>query len=152
MNIAIVLPHLAPSQLRDEVFDIINRNRSVSNNSYTIFFENAAPCFSSVVAPIMNVSELKHFRGRAIHFTLSSPRFTLNSIYQVETILYSYDLDWLSSHPDYISNVKLYRNDKLKLVTRSDSYANLLSKYCNKKVETKTLESLLLEERHLNEK
>lgn len=149
MNIAIVLPHLAPSQLRDEVFDIINRNRNNTNNSYTVFFENAAPCFSSVIAPIMNVSELKHFRGRAIHFTLSSPRFTLNSIYQVETILYSYDLDWLSGHPDYISNVQLYRNDKLKLVTRSDSYANLLSKYCNKHVERKELEKLMLEEHNV---
>jgi hypothetical protein len=147
MNLAIVLPHLAPSQLRDEVFDIINRNRDKTNNSYAVFFENAAPCFSSVIAPVMNVSELKHFRGRAIHFSLSSPQFTLKSIYKVETILYSYDLDWLAGNPDYVENMKIYRNENLKLITRSDSYVNLLSKYCNKKVELKSLEDLLLEER-----
>ncbi len=146
MNLGLVVPHLAPSQLRDEVFDIINRNKKTTNNSFTLFFENAAPCFSPVIAPIMNVSELKHFRGRAIHFSLSSPEFTINSLYPIDSILYSYDLDWLSGKNDFVENVKLYRNENLRLITRSNEYANLLSKYANKKVEVKTLEELLLEE------
>lgn len=94
----------------------------------------------------MNVSELKYFSGRVIHFSLSSPEFTLNSIYPIDNVLYSYDLDWLNGMNNFVNNVKLYRNKNLRLITRSNEYANLLSKYANKKVEMKTLEELLLEE------
>lgn len=143
MNIGITLPHLAPSQAKDEVFDIVNRLSWKGENSYSIFFENVAPNFRNVSAPTMNISDSRFFKGIMIGFTLSSVSFSLNSPNSCETILYSYDLEWLRNNRPFLDNILVYRNPNLKIYTRSKDYANLLGHYSNREVGVISLEELL---------
>ncbi len=145
MNIGLILPHLSIAQIKDEVVDIINKNSQQGKNSYSIFFENTSPNYRMVLAPLMNISDSKFFKGRLITFSLSTIQYALNSPNLVEPVLYVYDLEWLRGHTDFVKNVSIYRNPKLKIYTRSEDYADLLNKYANIKVEVKSLEKLMTE-------
>lgn len=142
MNVGIILPHVASSQLKDEVFDIVNAY-SEKGNSYTIFFENVAPNYRYILAPLMNIADSKFFKGRLIGFTLSSTDFMLRSFNEVESVLYAYDMEFLRGKTDFISNNKVYRNPELKILTRSNDYKNLLQNYSNRTVDVISLEQIM---------
>ncbi len=142
MNVGIILPHVASSQLKDEVFDIVNAYAE-KGNSYTIFFENVAPNYRYILAPLMNIADSKFFKGRLIGFTLSSTDFMLKSFNEVEPILYAYDLEFLRGKTDFIANNKVYRNPNLQLYTRSHDYKKLLENYSNRSADVISLEKLM---------
>lgn len=142
MNIGIILPHVASSQLKDEVFDIVNAYAE-KGNSYTIFFENVAPNYRYILAPLMNIADSKFFKGRLIGFTLSSTDFMLRSFNEVESVLYAYDLEWLRGKTNFIENNAVYRNPNLQLCTRSNDYARLIEGYANRTPSVVSLEKLM---------
>lgn len=146
MNVALILPHLSSSQVRDEIFFTVGSNIAKTNNSFSLFFENASPCYSSAPMSMMNISEFRYFSGRAITFSLKEAHYPLSSFNKIEPVLYAYDLDWLDGETDFIKNVEIYRNPSLALYTRSESYADMIEKYSGRRPLVKTLEEVLLSE------
>ncbi len=130
-NIGVILPHLGPSQLAHEVITKVNAERGC----YSLYYEGLYPAYTRIHSSLMNITESKYFSGRLISTTLSSAEYTLFSLQHIELIYYCYDLEFLRGKTDYIHNISIYRNPKLKLFTRCESYAKILSDYCNKEVE-----------------
>lgn len=146
MNVGLILPHLSIAQIKDEVFNIIDRY-SQGKNSYSIFFENTSPNYRMSLAPLMNISDSKFFSGRLISFSLSTIEYALKSPNLVEPILYVYDLEWLRGQTDYVKNISIYRNPRLRVCTRSADYKRLLDNYANINSTVVSLETLMTEEK-----
>lgn len=139
MKTGIILPHLGNSQLTYEVQKIVFENQDTQE--FYIFYEQSYPSQYSFFAPIMNISEMKHFSGRLIGFTLSSLSYLDKAVLPIEPIVYLYDLEWLRGKTDYISNVQQFR--KYKLYTRSQEYAELIQNYTNHTCEFKQLKDVI---------
>lgn len=143
LRVGIILPHLAPSQIKDEVFDMIDKYATV--HDYSIFYENVAPNLRRCLAPIYNIADSKFFTGRLVSFSLQSSPFLLKAYKHVEPIIYLYDIPWLRGSTDYIENNRILRNPELKLITRSKDYASLIKHYTGILPEVKTLEQIMTE-------
>jgi hypothetical protein len=139
MKIGIILPHLMPSQLSFEIFDIINNGQT--SHEYTIFYENISKVFNPPFCPIMNISEMKYFSGRLVGFSLDTVNYMLKSIKIVEPILYLYDIEWLRGKTNYLENVNKLR--QITTLTRTEQYADIISKYANIECEAVWLEDVI---------
>lgn len=146
MNIGIILPHLSPSQIKDEVFDIVNQHGQNDNFSYSIFYENVSPNLRVCLAPIFNIADSKFFSGKLIGFSLESSTFLLKTFKNVRPYFYLYDLPWCRNRTDFMANNQIFRNPQLTLITRSHDYAKLIKNYTGILPEVKSLEQLLTEE------
>jgi len=143
LRVGIILPHLAPSQIKDEVFDIVDKYATI--NDYSIFYENVTPNLRRCLAPIFNIADSKFFTGRLVSFSLQSSPFLLKAYKHVEPILYLYDIPWLRGNTDFMENNRILRNPNMKLVTRSTDYAKAVKNYTGILPEVKTLEQIMTE-------
>lgn len=134
----IILPHLGPSQLNEEIIDIVN-----GGGDYTIFFEDVSKTYRPINVPMMNITESRYFSGRLIAFTLLSANYILNSLKHIKAEYYLYELPWLRGYNNFIENIKILRNESLGVTTRSKEYASLFNKYANREIAVKTIEEIL---------
>lgn len=142
MNIGIILPHLSPSQIKDEVFDIVNQHGQNNNFSYSIFYENVSPNLRVCLAPIFNIADSKFFSGKLIGFSLESSTFLLKNFKNVKSCLYLYDIPWRNNN-DFVQNNIILRNENLTLYSRSKDYCKLIKNYCGKEPKLSSIEDLL---------
>lgn len=116
-----------------------NANRFVDNINHdcVAFIKNmSSPCIKPNFS-VMFCHEMWHFDGYLIATDLDSAEQISKIVSPAKKMFYVWDLEWLRRHnnKDYVRNVDIYRNPELKLVVRSESHANELSKYCNRKVD-----------------
>ena len=129
VQVGIILPHLGPSQLAHEVITKINETRG----PYTLYFEDVCPTYTRIHSALMNLSESKFFTGRLIATSPLSANYILSSLKHIEACFFINDIFWYRGLNNYIQNVNLLRNPKLKLYTRCEQYADIIEKYCGVK-------------------
>lgn len=116
-----------------------NANRFVKsvNNDCVAFIKNMSPPCIKPNFSVMFCHEMWHFDGYLIATDLDSAEQISKIVSPAKKMFYVWDLEWLrrTNNKDYVRNVDIYRNPELKLVVRSESHANELSKYCNRKVD-----------------
>jgi hypothetical protein len=139
INVGIILPHLGASQLTEEVLNSISDGK----NRYVLYYENLANPYRPIPYMNTNITETVHFKGRLIATTLFSASYILSNLNYTEKIFYIYELEWLKGRRDFLENLKTYRNQDIKLYTRSEEYSKLIGNYCNRKVEVKEIKELV---------
>lgn len=137
-SVGVILPHVGPSQLAEEVFSAMT-----GDDMYSIYYERVANPYRPTVIPLHTVSECLFFSGRLIATSLFSAQFILSSLQHIEACYYIYDLPWLRGQTNFVENLKILRNPELKLYTRSEEYKSLIEKYTNRSVEVKTIGDLI---------
>ncbi len=135
----IILPHFGPSQLTEEVLNIINKD----NGNVTLYYESAVQQYRPISFPYLNVTECLHFSGKLIGTTLFSLGYITKSLKKIDAYAFLYDLPWLNGFTDYMANIKLLRNPDLKLLTRSEDYAKMVRNYTNRECGVCTIEELI---------
>ena len=141
MNVGIVLPHLGPSQLTEEVLECCLRGK----DKYALYYENVVKLYRPVPFFNSNISETLFFTGKLIATTFFSANYILSSLNHNKHIMYFYDIEFLRGRTDFIQNISTLRSPQLELYTRSEDYAKLISNYCNKEVKVRTIEQVINE-------
>ncbi len=140
MNTGVIIPHVGPSQLTEEVLEAAKYPQNV----YSIFYEHETECYRAIPHLLSNVSESLIFTGRLIATSLSSAKYVIKSLNHVQRIFYVYDLEFLrEGKNNYIANLEIYRHPSLKLYTRCEDYADRLRKYANVDVEVDSIYNVM---------
>ena len=137
MNIGVIVEDLGMSQLSYSVINNINSAcEHNSENDYVIFYENMSNPILPANCAIMNSSELWSFEGVVIATTASSAMFALDAVNKTKKFFYIWDLEWTRgrNRPDFIKNLRPYRNENITLIARSDEHVKAIQNYCNRKV------------------
>lgn len=158
INIAAIIDNLGPSQKSFYLIKEFNKTLSNSNKSASLFFDNSDICASVFfkrsaipVVPVMfsckNISFLSGYHDIAICTTLDEAQLLLKSDNSANKYLYLWDIEWLAQpyEYDYVCNILL--DNRLKIITRSQSHSDVLYNFCNKKsvgiVDNWNLDSLI---------
>jgi hypothetical protein len=130
--IGVILNSLESSQLA--YFAIKQGNSIVENGcDFVIFQENSFPACLKPNFAIMNTAEMWKFRGHLISTNLSHAAQLIKVKNHLKKYFYVHDLEFLRTKRNFVENVKIYRNDELKLIAPSQEYADILENYCNRK-------------------
>lgn len=120
----LILHNLRNSQLNYLGINQANRYR----NAVIFYMEESPPC-TPITVCTMHVHEIWNFKGTLIATNLNSAELCLNK--GGDHIFYINELEWMHGNGDYFKNHSIY--NKMRLVTRSDKYADYVENYCNKR-------------------
>ena len=135
-NIGIILPNLEMSQLAFETINTINQEISTNNGyDYRIFFENLSARCLDVMCSTMNLSEVYSYDGLIISTTLDNTRTSLNAVGNLQRAFLVWDLEFIRNQNNFVENLKIYRDPRLKLITRSNDHDKVLMNYTNRKAD-----------------
>lgn len=134
MNIGIIIPDMAASQLAYMAINQANIGARETNDSYFLFFENmAAPCVRPLVT-CLNISELHTFNGVLISTSIDTTLYAINAITNTKKIFYVWDLEWIRPNKNnFLYNMQAFRNENVEITCRSERHAKLIGNYCNRK-------------------
>lgn len=136
-KVGIILNSLASSELA--FFSVNSLNRfvvnDVSHDAVIFISEIAKPCLKPLFS-IQNMVDMWSFEGTLIGTNINDGKFMINAPIRATKILYMYDLEWLRrGKNNFLYNIDVMRNPKLKLVARTQEHANLIENYCNRQVD-----------------
>ncbi len=134
LNIAAYVKDLSPSQGSFYLIKEFNNLLENTDVSPSVFHDKTCippkhPCFSCRMAALMSP-----YRGSIIATTMQGAKTTLKLANKADRYLYFWDLDWLRNTVWYSSAMSILRDDRLKLIARSESHAECIENFCNKKV------------------
>tara|TARA_A100001201_G_scaffold143423_1_gene145002 strand:+ start:1114 stop:1380 length:267 start_codon:yes stop_codon:yes gene_type:complete len=69
-----------------------------------------------------------------ISTTIEDADKTLKASSASSKFLYLWDLEWLDAPMYYETAMRILRDDRLKIIARSKSHAEVIESYCNKSV------------------
>ncbi len=100
-------------------------------HSYYIIKEQLSPHILEVNLPILTIDQIYHFDGVLICFNLEHVKKAINSIRCDKIIYYMDNIDYVKD-PDYLYNIRVLRDPRVKLITPSYTYSTILKNYINK--------------------
>lgn len=129
--IGVILPFVGPSQM---AFYAIHNLNNISYNTHDvdciIFTENLDKGCVPSLHSIMDVSQIWNFNGLLISTNIDNTMMNIKSTNAAKKIFYIWDLEWLRNKKNFTENMKVYRNEQINLVTRSEDYADAVHNYC----------------------
>lgn len=134
INISALVPDLSVSQSSFYLIKEFNKCLSNTDLSMGVFHLRAAlppvqPLFSC-----KNVAFLNSYNGVVVSTRIEEANITLQSCSKTDRYLYLWDLDWLEKPVHFETAMKTMRDEKLKLIARSKSHAEVIKNFCNKDV------------------
>ena len=133
-SLGIIIPHLGPSQLAFMILKQTELLKGLGWSSFLFYEDLLRPCINPTVAT-MNITEAVRFNGHCISTNLNQTRLLLNSNTGGKKIFYVWDLEWLRGHDDFDLNSKIYRDENLTLISRSNEHSQALKNYCNREAD-----------------
>ena len=94
--------------------------------------EKFPPCIP-VPCSRMNISEMWSCKGVVIATNLTTANTLAKAVIPAKKVFYVWDLEFLRGNKNFKENVEIYRNPSLTLICRSQSHAEALENYCNRK-------------------
>jgi len=134
INIAAVIEHLGPSQKSFYLIKEFNRALNYQEICVSAFFEKSTVPVVPTMFSCKNVSFISGYHHNAISTTLGEADILLKSSNNSRKFLYLWDLEWLYTPKKYSDVCKILLDDRLSILARSESHANLIENFCNKKV------------------
>lgn len=134
INIAAHVTDLSPSQKSFYLIKEFNKMLENTELSPSVFHNRGCippkhPCFSCRMAAFMPA-----YNGAVIATSMEEARTIIKLANKSDRYLYVWDLDWLTNPVWYSTAMEILRNDKLKLIARSEQHATLIQNFCNKHV------------------
>jgi len=132
INIAAIINDLGPSQ---KSFYLIKKFNELSRNpnfSCSAFVSNLGV---PVTKPLFSCSSLSFFSdyiGSAIATTLEEADILLKSNNNCKKYLYLWDIEWVVRPMNFTAVCNILRDDRLKIISRSESHSQITNNFCNK--------------------
>jgi|TARA_R110000851_G_scaffold31375_5_gene84958 hypothetical protein len=132
-NISVFVQDLSVSQKSFYLIKEFNRCLDDTDVSTSVFVERPSippitPCFSC-----RSVAFLSGYNGTVIATTIDGADKILKATNASSKYLYLWDMEWLETPMYFAAAMRILRDDRLKLIARSQSHAELIESFCNKK-------------------
>lgn len=136
MKIGIIIPSLDLNQLAFETISEINKSIiKGSKNDYTIFYQELTSSCIEPLCATMSMNEAHTHNGILVATNLDSAEFLTKTTNKSKKIFYIWDLEFIRNKANFLHKMKVYRNPKLTLISRSREYNRALESFCNRKAE-----------------
>jgi hypothetical protein len=133
MNIAAVIEHLGPSQKSFYLIKEFNKAINRKDMCVSVFFQKSTVPVVPLMFSSKSVSFLSGFHHNAVCTTISEADMLLKSSNNANKYLYLWDLEWLYLPQNYNSICNVLLDDRLSIIARSESHAQLIENFCNKR-------------------
>ena len=132
-NISAFVKDLAVSQSSFYLIKEFNKCLEDTDISASVFFERAAipplpTCFAC-----KSVAFLSGYKGTVLATTIDGADKILKTSNASSKYLYLWDLEWLETPMFFESAMRILRDDRLQIIARSESHAELIENFCGKK-------------------
>jgi hypothetical protein len=132
-NISVFIKDLSVSQKSFYLIKEFNRCLEDTDISTSVFVERPSippvpPLFSC-----KSVAFLSGYNGTVIATTIDEADKILKASNASSKYLYLWDMEWLETPLYFEEAMRILRDDRLKLIARSKSHAELIESFCNKK-------------------
>jgi hypothetical protein len=134
-RLGFLLANTGESQLAYHV--VKNANDYVERHAdldVVAFFENTAKPWLIPTFALMNISEAYSFNGVAIATNLDTAARLSRFPGPSARFFYLWDLEWLRTDQGYEAMRDVYRDPRLKLIARTQEYADLFERCWNRQV------------------
>lgn len=133
-NISAVIRDLGPSQKSFYLIKAFNKMSQSVENCTSVFFERPSLHVTKPFFACMDVSFLSSFSGHAIATTVQEASILLKSNNACKKFLYLWDMEWLDQPMNFSPVCDVLLDDRLHIIARSESHAQIIENFCNKKV------------------
>lgn len=107
-------------------FTLKTANALARNYPTTIFYLDTSVPTMDNICSILSAKEAYSFEGVLIASDYETSRILLNCVSPLK-FLYIWDLEWTINRKKWVEWSKVYQNDRLELLCRSESHAKLVS-------------------------
>ena len=132
-SISAVLNDLGPSQ---KAFYFIKSFNELSRNpkfSCSAFVCNIGVPVTKPLFSCSSVSFFSDYLGIAISTTIAEAEMLLKSNNNSDKYLYLWDMEWTNKPVNYSQACNILLDERLKIIARSKSHAQIIENFCNKK-------------------
>jgi hypothetical protein len=134
LKLAAVVNDLGPSQRNFYMIKEFNRTATSKDASISTFYSRPIAPITKPHFSCRSVAFLSGYNGIAIADSLTCAETLLKSHNRSDKYLYLWDIDWLITPVNFSVACDILRDDRLKLIARSESHAKVISNFCNKDV------------------
>jgi hypothetical protein len=135
INVAALVNDLAISQ---KTFYLISQfNQCIDNTDLSVGVFNIRAS-RPPIKPLFgckNVAFLNAYNGVVISTTMEEAEISLKASNNSKKFLYLWDLDWLENPVYFSVAMRILRDDRLKIIARSSSHAEMIEEFTNRPVE-----------------
>ena len=131
-NIAAVVNDMGPSQKSFYMIKEFNKAAQNVSLSVTAFFNQTALPVTRPLFCCQNIAFFSGYHGHAICTTLSEAEMVLKSNNNSTKYLYLWDMDWLIQPVHFMTAANVMRDERLKIISRSESHSQIIENFCNK--------------------
>jgi len=132
INIAAIVKDLGPSQQSFYLIKKFNELSRDPNFSCSAFVANLGVPVTKPLFSCSSVSFFSDYIGMAIATNLEEADILLKSNNNCKKYLYLWDLEWLVRPMNFTQVCNILRDDRLKIIARSKSHADIINNFCNK--------------------
>ena len=132
-NITAVLTDLGPSQKSFYFVKNFNELSRNPNFSCSAFLCNIGMPVTKTLFSCSSVSFFSDYFGIAISTSIVEANMLLKSNNNSKKYLYLWDMEWLVRSMNYSQICDILLDNRLKIIARSKSHAQIIENFCNKK-------------------
>ena len=134
LNLAAFVDDLGPSQKCFYLIKEFNKGATSKDMSISAFYSRPVTPITRPHFSCRNVAFLSGYHGVTIATSLTCAETLLRSHNRSDKYLYLWDIDWLITPVNFSAACDILRDDRLKLIARSESHARVISDFCNRGV------------------
>lgn len=143
--IGFAVDNLGFSELSYYLIRAINECLEEDCPDITVFYSTLTRPILPLNTASMQMTELYGFAGVGVATNFHTAQKLLKCPAPQKKIFYIYDLEWIRNKVDFSILCEVYRNPSLELVTRSEDYANVVSKLFHREVAVKDFYDIIHE-------
>lgn len=132
-NIAAVVRELSVSQNSFYLIKEFNTCLDNTDLSMSVFFERPAITPVDAMFACRSIVYLSGYNGIVIATSIQDADKILKASNSSSRYLYLWDLTWLEQPVYFEKTMKVLRDPRLKIIARSESHAEAIESFCNKK-------------------
>ncbi len=133
INISAFMESLGPSQNAFYLIKEWNRGISDADLSLGAFVNAHSVPVQKCLFSYKLSSFLSGYEGVLISTSIKNSAISLKMTTKMNRYLYLWDFNWLKRAASYNAMCEVLRNDKLKLIARSEEHAEMIENFCGKR-------------------
>lgn len=133
-KVGVAVSDLSASQLNLLIIGQLENN--IENFDGSVFFCNVTHPLKEPRFACYQIAEMYNYDGVSIATDLQTANKLLFMLSPPEKYFYVWELEWFKfPHRNYHDFAQIYRNPELKLIARTEDYANMIEHCFNRKVD-----------------
>ena len=133
-RIAAVVDNLGPTQLSFYLIKEFNSLAKHTKYSPVCFYNSLSPPVVKPHFATMNISHYATYYGCTVATSVETANLILKTENSSDKFFYVWDLEWLRKPMQFTDVVSIMRDERIKLIARSENHKDLIEKYANREV------------------